>query len=181
MDKNHLIIPIKSAQGKSGILLHLCYSFAETPFGTMLIASTQQGLCSASLSKDGAKARESLRKKFPEANFEAKTTSLHEDFLKIFDKKPVKLTFHLKGTPFQLKVWNALLEIPFGQTTTYGSIAAVIKSPNAYRAVGTAVGNNPIIFAIPCHRVLPASGDIGQYYWGPEIKQRMLNWESDHR
>jgi len=101
----------------------------------------------------------------------------HAAFLKLFEKEPVSLNFHLLGTPFQLDVWNALLEIPFGGTSTYGVLAAEIGRPKAFRAVGSAVGDNPIFYAVPCHRVLPASGGIGNYYWGPEIKKSLLDWE----
>src|SRR5260221_363478 len=80
------------------------------------------------------------------------------------DLRKVKL--HLKGTPFQIKVWQSLLRIPFGNISTYSGIAENIQSPNASRAVGTAIGNNPVAFLIPCHRVIKSSGIIGDYHWG---------------
>jgi AraC family transcriptional regulator of adaptative response/methylated-DNA-[protein]-cysteine methyltransferase len=84
---------------------------------------------------------------------------------------------HLKGTEFQLKVWHALLTIPFGDLSTYGHIAEKIENPKASRAVGTAIGNNPVSFIIPCHRVIQTSGAIGGYMWGPNRKTAMIGWE----
>jgi AraC family transcriptional regulator of adaptative response/methylated-DNA-[protein]-cysteine methyltransferase len=89
-----------------------------------------------------------------------------------------KIKLHLKGTAFQLKVWETLLKIPMGQLTTYGGIAKSIQQPNASRAVGTAVGDNPVAFLIPCHRVIQSSGIIGQYHWGSIRKKAMIGWEA---
>jgi AraC family transcriptional regulator of adaptative response/methylated-DNA-[protein]-cysteine methyltransferase len=83
----------------------------------------------------------------------------------------------LLGTPFQLKVWEALLKIPMGSLTTYGDIADIIGQPNASRAVGTAIGRNPIAFLIPCHRVIQKSGQIGGYMWGENRKRAIIAWE----
>ncbi len=85
---------------------------------------------------------------------------------------------HLKGTDFQLKVWEALLKIPMGKLSTYGSIAKEIDNPKASRAVGTAIGDNPVAFLIPCHRVIQASGNIGGYMWGTTRKKAIIGWES---
>ena len=90
--------------------------------------------------------------------------------------KDIKL--HLKGTDFQLKVWETLLKIPVGGLTTYGDIAAGINNPRACRAVGTAVGENPVAFLIPCHRVIRASGELGNYHWGEIRKSAMIGWEA---
>lgn len=158
--------------------LVIAYSFANSPFAKLCLASTSVGLCSVSLVVESEKqALGNLQKAFPGVHFKAEAQPVHLDFLKAFSKEPVALTFHLLGTPFQLDVWNALLNIPFGGTTTYGALAATIGRPKAFRAVGSAVGDNPIFFAVPCHRVLPASGGVGNYYWGPEIKKSILDWE----
>ena len=94
-------------------------------------------------------------------------------------KKPfTKIKLHLKGTPFQLKVWEALLKIPMGARSTYGQLAHEIGQPTASRAVGTAIGSNPIAFIIPCHRVIQASGHLGGYMWGPIRKAALLGWEN---
>jgi AraC family transcriptional regulator of adaptative response/methylated-DNA-[protein]-cysteine methyltransferase len=87
-------------------------------------------------------------------------------------------SFHLKGTSFQLKVWETLLKIPKGNFTTYGTIAKAIGNPLASRAVGSAIGDNPIAFLIPCHRVIQSSGNFGQYHWGQVRKSMMLGWEA---
>lgn len=154
------------------------YSFADSPFARICLASTNQGLCSVSLVMGSdEQALDKLLNSFPGATLTATVRPEHEDFMKVLAKEPTDLTFHLMGTPFQLDVWNALLQIPLGGTTTYGALAAQIGRPKAFRAVGSAVGDNPIFYAIPCHRVLPASGGIGNYFWGPEIKERLLVWE----
>jgi len=89
-----------------------------------------------------------------------------------------EIKLHLKGTEFQLKVWETLLKIPMGQLSTYGNIAEQICSANASRAVGTAIGNNPVAFLIPCHRVIQSSGNIGGYMWGETRKTAIIGWES---
>ena len=85
---------------------------------------------------------------------------------------------HLKGTPFQIKVWEALLKIPMGDVSTYSGIATSINNPNASRAVGTAIGDNPVAFLIPCHRVIRSTGNFGQYHWGSIRKTAMIGWEA---
>lgn len=160
--------------------LLISYSFADSPFSRLCLASTETGLCSVSLVMGAVsekKALESLQKKFPHATFELVFKPEHADYMKLFEKEPVSLNFNLLGTTFQLDVWNALLNIPFGGTTTYGALATEIGRPKAFRAVGSAVGDNPIFYAVPCHRVLPASGGVGNYYWGPAIKKALLDWE----
>jgi AraC family transcriptional regulator of adaptative response/methylated-DNA-[protein]-cysteine methyltransferase len=156
----------------------ISYSFADCPFARIVLASTDRGLCSVSLvDQTEAEAVARLKKSFPKAIFEASSRPEHEAFLTQFTGEPAPLTFHLLGTPFQLDVWKALLDIPLGGTSTYGSLAAQIGRPKAFRAVGSAVGDNPIFYAIPCHRVLPASGGVGNYFWGSEIKRKILVWE----
>jgi AraC family transcriptional regulator, regulatory protein of adaptative response / methylated-DNA-[protein]-cysteine methyltransferase len=158
--------------------LTIFYSFADSPFARMCLASTKQGLCSVSLVMGSdTQAIEKLQKTFHGAILEATKRPDHALFLKALAKEDVDLTFNLLGTPFQLDVWNALLKVPFGITTTYGALAAQIGRPKAFRAVGSAVGDNPIFYAVPCHRVLPTSGGVGNYFWGPEIKKALLDWE----
>ena len=89
-----------------------------------------------------------------------------------------QIKLHLAGTPFQLKVWESLLKIPMGHLTTYGDIAQTIQNPNASRAVGTAIGSNPVAFLIPCHRVIQNSGHIGGYMWGLDKKSAIIGWEA---
>lgn len=157
------------------------YSFAETPFGDVLIASTAKGICHISFVEDESAELALLKQEFAKATFNQKTDLQQQNALLIFkedwkDLEQVKL--HLKGTAFQVKVWEALLKIPFGQVSTYNSIAKSIDQPNASRAVGTAIGNNPVAFLIPCHRVIRSTGVFGQYHWGAMRKTAMLGWEA---
>jgi AraC family transcriptional regulator of adaptative response/methylated-DNA-[protein]-cysteine methyltransferase len=108
----------------------------------------------------------------------AVTKSVAENIFSPHSKDPLKL--FVKGTPFQIKVWEALLKIPFGALTTYQSIATAIENPAAIRAVGTAVGANPIAFLIPCHRVILQEAIIGQYRWGTTRKKALIGWEKAH-
>jgi AraC family transcriptional regulator of adaptative response/methylated-DNA-[protein]-cysteine methyltransferase len=161
--------------------LQINYSFAETAFGDILVASTPKGICHISFSEDQDSAFTTLRNRFPKASFTQKTDLLQQNALQIFNKDWTdlsKIKLHLKATPFQVKVWEALLKIPFGNVTTYSSIAASIDSPNASRAVGTAVGDNPVAFLIPCHRVIRSTGIIGEYHWGSTRKTAILGWEA---
>ena len=89
-----------------------------------------------------------------------------------------QIKLHLKGTEFQLKVWETLLKIPMGQVTTYGTIAKKINTPSGSRAVGTAVGDNPVAFLIPCHRIIQSTGAIGGYHWGSIRKSAIIGWEA---
>lgn len=164
-----------------GEALKINYSFAETPFGDIIIASTPKGICQLAFVKDERSGIGNLQYFFPNARLLQKTDMIQQDALRFFtgdwsDLQKVKL--HLKGTAFQLKVWQSLLKIPFGNISTYASIAADIKSPGASRAVGSAVGSNPVAFLIPCHRVIRSSGIIGEYHWGSQRKTAILGWEA---
>lgn len=122
-----------------------------------------------------------LQHKFPNASFFEKQDALQKNALSIFDKDWTKLNtikLHLKGTDFQLKVWESLLTIPMGKLSTYGSLAEKIGNPKASRAVGTAIGSNPVAFLIPCHRVIQSTGHLGGYRWGSDRKQMIVGWES---
>lgn len=122
-----------------------------------------------------------LKVKFPNATFHLKTDAIQQGALSIFQNDWTKLPeikLHLKGTAFQMKVWDSLLKIPMGQLSTYGNIAKQIGSPKASRAVGTAIGSNPIAFLIPCHRVIQSSGNVGGYMWGSTRKTAIIGWEN---
>lgn len=160
--------------------LAINYSFADSPFGNMIVASTTKGICYMAFEEDEAKALEKLTGKFPNASFGRKLDMLQQNALFIFQNDWSKLPevkLHLKGTDFQLKVWEALLKIPMGKLTTYGSVAQKINAPSASRAVGTAIGSNPIAFLIPCHRVIRSSGAVGGYMWGSARKMAIIGWE----
>lgn len=160
--------------------LAINYSFAESPFGSLIVASTAKGVCYMAFQDDEELALSELKLKFPNAIFQRKLDLLQQNALFIFQNDWSKLSeikLHLKGSDFQLKVWEALLKIPMGKLSTYGHIAGQIGNPNASRAVGTAIGSNPVAFLIPCHRVIQSSGAFGGYMWGPTRKTAIIGWE----
>ncbi len=160
--------------------LDINYSFAESPFGNLIVASTVKGVCFMGFYEDEPTAFAALRAHFPHAQFSRKLDMIQQNALFIFQNDWSKLheiKLHLKGTDFQLKVWETLLKIPMGQLATYGTIAQKIGNPNASRAVGTAIGSNPVAFLIPCHRVIQSTGTFGGYMWGPTRKTAMIGWE----
>lgn len=164
-----------------GESLSINYSFAKSPFGEIFIASTDKGICCMEFADEHDAAFNSLRKKFPNAKFTSIVDEVQQNALFIFTQdwsKLKEIKLHLKGTDFQLKVWETLLKIPVGGLTTYGDIAVGINNPRACRAVGTAVGENPVAFLIPCHRVIRASGELGNYHWGEIRKTAMIGWEA---
>lgn len=161
--------------------LHINYSFAESPFGNLIVASTPKGVCYIAFNDHEEEALQDLTAKFPNAVFQQKSDLLQQNSLYIFQNDWSKLNqvkLHLKGTDFQLKVWEALLKIPMGKLSTYGNIAGHIGNPNASRAVGTAIGSNPVAFLIPCHRVIQSSGTFGGYMWGKTRKSMIIGWEA---
>lgn len=161
--------------------LTINYSFSESLFGRILVASTHKGICYMGFSDDKQMAFSELEKRFPKANFIQQTDEIQQNALQIYTQdwsKINKIKLHLKGTDFQLKVWEALLKIPTGNLATYGNIANLIQKPKASRAVGTAIGNNPIAFLIPCHRVIQSTGIFGGYMWGTTRKTAIIGWEA---
>jgi len=156
-------------------------SFAESPFGNILVASTAKGICYMAFADDREKALKDLHSRFPNARFRPMVDLIQQNALYIFThdwSKLDQIKLHLKGTDFQLKVWEALLKIPMGQLTTYGDIAEQIEKPNSFRAVGSAVGDNPVAFLIPCHRVIKSEGTFGEYHWAAIRKPAMIGWEA---
>jgi AraC family transcriptional regulator of adaptative response/methylated-DNA-[protein]-cysteine methyltransferase len=180
-----------------GADLEINYSFAEGPFGALLVASTTKGICymafvdgepngagasgSRTTSSDEPAAFADLRSRFPNARFHQLTDLIQQNALYIFSQdwhRLQEIKLHLKGTNFQLKVWETLLSIPMGSLTTYKDIAGQLGNFKASRAVGSAVGDNPVAFLIPCHRVIQSSGIIGQYHWGATRKTAIVGWEA---
>lgn len=160
--------------------LEINYSFAESPFGNILVASTKKGICYMAFADDEPIALSTMQNNFPNAHFRQMVDFIQQNALDIFTHDWTKLNqikLHLKGTDFQLKVWQTLLKIPLGQLTTYGAIANEIENPNASRAVGTAIGSNPVAFLIPCHRVIQSTGILGGYMWGNTRKTAIIGWE----
>lgn len=163
-----------------GKALTINYSFAETPFGNVIVASTGKGICFMAFHEEETEGVNALVQQFPQAQFQKKLDMKQQNALFIFQHdwsrlKDIKL--HLKGTDFQLKVWETLLKIPMGKLSTYSSIAGQIGNPSASRAVGTAIGSNPVAFLIPCHRVIQSSGTLGGYRWGLSRKTAIIGWE----
>ena len=161
--------------------LQINYCFADSPFGRLIVASTPKGVCHMAFEENETDARECLKHRFPNASYNQVVDRFQQSALFIFQKdwselETIKL--HLKGSAFQLKVWECLLKIPSGRVATYGDVARSIDKPAASRAVGTAIGENPVAFLIPCHRVIRASGSIGGYRWGSTRKSAILGWEA---
>ncbi|RAI88473.1 methylated-DNA--[protein]-cysteine S-methyltransferase [Algoriphagus yeomjeoni] len=157
------------------------YSFAETPFGEIIVASTPKGICHLAFYEDQNEGEATMKARFPNADYHELLDEIQQEALFIFQhdwNKLNQIKLHLHGTPFQLKVWDALLKIPLGKLKTYGSIATEIDKPNASRAIGTAIGSNPVAFLIPCHRVIQASGKLGGYMWGNTRKSAIIGWEA---
>jgi AraC family transcriptional regulator of adaptative response/methylated-DNA-[protein]-cysteine methyltransferase len=160
------------------------YGFHPSPFGECLIAVTPRGVCHLAFVHPVSRRHslERLRTDWPRAELVADQSTTRAAVTRAFPlpgtwRLPA-LELHVKGTNFQLKVWEALLRVPDGAVTTYGELAASVGDPRAARAVGTAVGNNPISYLIPCHRVIRSTGELGGYAWGPDRKRVMLALET---
>ncbi len=169
------------ARGGAGLLIF--WGWFESPFGPALVMGTEKGICGIAFAAETGPeaAMVDLTGRWPRAAFVEDPMMLRPWVLAAFgagegqfDTAPLFLI----GAPFQIKVWEALLRIPSGQVTTYSDLAGAIGHPRAVRAVGTAVGRNPISFVIPCHRALRKSGGLGGYHWGLPVKRAMLAWES---
>ncbi|MGZ3873085.1 MAG: methylated-DNA--[protein]-cysteine S-methyltransferase [Mucilaginibacter sp.] len=164
-----------------GAQLSINYSYAQTPFGNILVASTPKGICHISFADSEAEGLIGLQAIFPNAAYRQMVDMIQQNALYIFTydwSKLDEIKLHLKGTAFQIKVWETLLKIPSGKLSTYGNIAGQLKQPTASRAVGGAIGANPVAFLIPCHRVIQSSGEFGHYHWGGNRKTAMIGWEA---
>ncbi len=160
------------------------YGFHETPFGTALVGITERGVCWLSfLSKEDSHQQEleKLKEHWHQSVFrqnQSRTSTVREQVFGGHDPlKPTKLHLFVKGTNFQVKVWEALLRLPMGSVTTYQGIAEQIDYPKAMQAVGSAVGYNHIAYLIPCHRVIRKDGVLGEYRWSAARKKSMVGWE----
>ena len=161
--------------------LTINYSYAPSPFGELIVASTLKGICYLAFIDEEVNPIDDLQRRFPRATLQQKVDMNQKNALHIFQNERSSLSaikLHLKGTSFQLKVWEALLKIPMGNLSTYGHIAAQVGNEGACRAVGTAIGSNPVSFLIPCHRVIQSTGKVGGYMWGTTRKIAMIGWES---
>jgi AraC family transcriptional regulator of adaptative response/methylated-DNA-[protein]-cysteine methyltransferase len=177
------VTPAEYKQRGTGIRLE--YGFHATPFGNCLIAVTGRGICWLSFissDEDGQHALEDMKTSWYNSIFH-EDTELTKDFIdKIFGvAAPERIHLFVKGTNFQIKVWDALLRIPTGGLTTYQQIAQQIDSPKAQQAVGSAVGSNSIAYLIPCHRVIRKDGILGEYRWGSARKKSIIGWEMSRK
>lgn len=163
-----------------GETVDIFYGYHSTPFGRCFIAATEKGVCSLQFVEPGNEAEilEWFKAGWPHAKLIADEAFTAPFIGKIFSAKPgEKLHVMVKGTNFQVKVWEALLRLPAGSVTTYQKIAEYIGHPKAVRAVGSAVGANPIAYLIPCHRVIRKEGVLGEYHWGPTRKKVLIGYE----
>ena len=163
------------ARGGAGLTIR--HGWFDTPFGEALAMATDRGLCGLAFAEETGRdaALADMTARWPDAvHVEDRATAAP-----LVDAAfGGEARLHLVGGPFQIKVWEALMRIPSGHVTTYGEIARAIGNPKAVRAVGTAVGRNPVSWLIPCHRALRASGGLGGYHWGLPVKRAMLAYEA---
>ncbi|MCK0168946.1 bifunctional helix-turn-helix domain-containing protein/methylated-DNA--[protein]-cysteine S-methyltransferase [Jannaschia sp. S6380] len=169
--------PGEYARGGDGLVIR--YGWFDGPFGDMLVMATDRGICglafAAETGRDAALADMSGR--WPGAELVEDRAAIAPLARALGDLRG-EARLHLIGAPFQIKVWEALMRIPSGHVTTYSEIAGAVGHPRAVRAVGTAVGRNPVSWLIPCHRALRKSGGLGGYHWGLPVKRALLAWES---
>ena len=168
------------ARGGAGLQIY--WGLFDSPFGPALVMGTDKGICGMAFTAETgeADAMADLRGRWPKADFVEAPVRLADWVRGAFGQGGAELPapLYLIGAPFQIKVWEALLRIPSGQVTTYSDIAMAVGHPRAVRAVGTAVGRNPVSWLIPCHRALRKSGGLGGYHWGLPVKRAMLAWEA---
>ncbi len=172
---------VYKARGK-GLVIR--YGFHASPFGTALVMITDHGLAGLAFADPGEEqaALNDMRGRWPEADYVEDAPATAATCARIFDpstwsaEQPLRIV--MIGTDFEVRVWETLLRIPVGAATTYSDVAATIGRPRAARAVGTAVGRNPISFVVPCHRVLGKAGSLCGYHWGLTRKRAILGWET---
>lgn len=164
------------ARGGAGLTIY--WGWFDSPFGPAIVMGTERGICGMGFAADmgEAAALEDLVGRWPKARFIEDPMMLRPWVLAALGGEAAPL--YLIGAPFQIKVWEALLRIPSGHVTTYSELAGAVGHAQAVRAVGTAVGRNPISLLIPCHRALRKSGGLGGYHWGLPVKRAILAWEA---
>jgi AraC family transcriptional regulator of adaptative response/methylated-DNA-[protein]-cysteine methyltransferase len=178
------VTPGEYKQRGAGLTIH--YGFHPTPFGECLLGVTERGICNLSfvMPEGRLKALETLHKNWPKATLVEKTSLTQPLVRQIFQPSTQSshqtMHLYLNGSNFQLKVWEALLRIPAGSVVSYRDISSYLGEPNAARAVGNAVGRNPVAVLIPCHRVIHSLGEFGNYHYGSARKKALLGWEMAH-
>ncbi len=161
--------------------LNISHGFYPCPFGFAHIGTTSKGICWLAFVNEGEKRQsvDELKSQWPKASYQEDNLKHRATVTSLFKlEHTAPLYLHIKGTNFQLKVWEALLNIPAGKCASYQTIAMAVNKPSASRAVGSAIGKNPIGWLIPCHRVIRATGVIGHYRWGETRKRSLLGWEA---
>ncbi|MDO9525222.1 MAG: methylated-DNA--[protein]-cysteine S-methyltransferase [Gemmobacter sp.] len=168
--------PGEFSAGGAGVVIR--WAHCPTPFGDSLAMATDRGLCGLAFTEETGRdaAMSDMRGRWPLATYTEDPAGVGPLVSAAMTGQGAAL--HLIGAPFQIKVWEALLRIPSGHVTTYSELAQTVGLPRAVRAVGTAVGRNPISYLIPCHRALRKSGGLGGYHWGLPVKRAMLAWEA---
>lgn len=165
------------AKGGEGLTIR--WGWFDSPFDAALVMATDRGICglafAAEVGADAAMA--DMLSRWPKAEFVEDPMALRDEVHAVFGQSG-KARLHMIGAPFQIKVWEALVSIPTGHVTTYSEIAEAVGNPKAVRAVGTAVGRNPVSWLIPCHRALRKSGGLGGYHWGQPVKRALLAYEA---
>jgi AraC family transcriptional regulator of adaptative response/methylated-DNA-[protein]-cysteine methyltransferase len=164
--------------------LTIRYGFHPSPFGTALVMVTERGLAGLAFADAGEELAsfEDMARRWPNATYIEDSAATAHYAARIFDPdrwcadEPLRIV--LIGSDFQVRVWQALLEVPFAKATTYSKIADAIGQPTASRAVGAAVGRNPISFVVPCHRIVGSTGALTGYHWGLVRKRAILGWEA---
>ncbi|NTT85552.1 methylated-DNA--[protein]-cysteine S-methyltransferase [Tabrizicola fusiformis] len=164
---------------RAGEGLVIRWGWFDSPFGPALVMGTDKGICGLGFAAEmGAEAAmEDLTRRWPKARYTEDPEALRPWVAAAFGAGG-EAALHLIGAPFQIKVWEALMRVPSGHVTTYSEIAGAVGLPRAVRAVGTAVGRNPVSFLIPCHRALRRDGGLGGYHWGLPVKRAILAWEA---
>lgn len=171
--------PAEYKNGSESLTLY--YEFYDGIFGQFITASTEKGVCLVSFCETEQQGITELQSRFPQAKLIHQSHPHHQAVVQFFNQPKSfngEIKLHLKGTPFQLKIWEALLTIPSAKLNTYSDVADKIGNHNAQRAVGSAIAKNPIAVIIPCHRVIQKSGEFGNYYWGKTRKASLIGWES---
>jgi AraC family transcriptional regulator of adaptative response/methylated-DNA-[protein]-cysteine methyltransferase len=168
---------------KSGKGITIHYGFHQGPFGAYILALTsEERICALEFTDDEEGTVKALHEQWSKSKLKYDptfTTSLAKQLFSYESKAPLKLL--VKGTPFQLKVWEALLKIPFGELVSYQAVSEHVNNPRGFQATGGAIGKNPVAFLIPCHRVVRKTGEINGYRWGLDRKSALIGWEAAHR
>lgn len=166
---------------RKGSGVDINYGYGDTPFGQALIAWTSKGICFLGFSRENGEKHvwDHLNQQWPDANLLEDSHIAQRKLTLVFDgSRQQELKLWLRGSPFQLRIWEALLKLPAGIHCTYGQIAAHIGKSGASQATGSAIGRNPVSWLIPCHRVINSAGTLGGYRWGLNTKQAMIGYEA---